>query len=464
MKYLYKDIALPEWISYRTYFPMKSNSRTYIMNERKHSYIQLDDISSDFWHAFTSGEKEFLCFLEEKELFNFADDFLESLAQQDLIILKNYSSQINCSGETFDSDNPNVYVRFVEDMNRWLFENNFMSSIFFELTYRCNLKCIHCYNPKHISDKEIPFDEIKRIIDDAYNLGCFTVTLSGGESTTYSHFIELIKYIREKHMSLEVFTNGQLLAQNNALYQALIDVYPHRVGVSLYSMDEEKHDKVTAVKGSYKKSVETIQKLRNDGIYVQIKNFLLGFTCHDCVKVAAFGKSINAIVTTDISLIPTIEGSKKTLKYALSEDDLFKLFANPESPLYIGKKPYMFDIKEHQNESLCFGGFSGLCISPELEAHVCVSLPMSLGNLKKESLTKIWSDACQNKAESKLYQWRKTTYEDLEECYKESYCRFCHYCGGMGYLENGYLKKSGVLCSQAKAKERAHNHLCNSEQ
>ena len=460
MKYLYKDIILPKWLSYRTYFPTQDNSRTYIFNERKHTYIQLDEISSDFWYSLSLGEKEFQSFLKEKSLTDAADDFLETLAEQDLILLAGLSSQNGSVCEKFNTENSDDHIHFIEDMNKWLYENGFMSSIFFELTYRCNLKCIHCYNPKNISDMEIPFESIKTYIDEAYDLGCFTVILSGGEATTYSHFTELICYVRDKHMSLEVFSNGLRLAESKSLYKNLIDVYPHKIGVSLYSINEKSHEKVTAVTGSYNKTKEIIKQLRNDGVFVQIKNFLLSFTCRDCIKTAMFGKRINANVTADISLIPTINGNKKTLEYALSDNDLYYLFVNPKSPLFIGENPYLFNKEEHKKESLCFGGFSGVCVSPDLEVHICVSLPMSLGNLKNESLTKIWSDAKSKKKNSKLYQWRSKTIDDLKECYNESYCRFCHYCAGMGYLENGYLRKSDILCSQAKAKEKAYNYLC----
>ena len=463
MKYLYKDIVLPAWISYRTYFSSLENSRTYIMNERKHSYSQLDGLSSDFWEKLASPEEEFYAFLDDKQLTEAADGFLEMLAEQGLVVLNNYVPQSQASVEVFDTQDGNEAAHFVEDMNSWLYSNGFMSSIFFELTYRCNLKCIHCYNPKHMSDVEISFEKAKQIIDEAYDLGCISVTLSGGESTTYLKFLELADYIRSKHMALEVFTNGQRLAENEDDYRALVSLYPHKVGISLYSMDEDQHEKVTSVRGSYQKSIDVIKRLREDGILVQIKNFLLGFTCHDCLAVKEFGQSINAIVTPDISLIPTIEGDHKTLQFSLDEEDLFELFSNPESPLYIGSEPYIFNIADHLDESLCFGGFSGLCVAPSLEVHVCTSLPMSLGNLHEESLTKIWEDAGQKLENSKLYQWRKKTYEDLVDCYKQSYCRFCHYCAGMGYLENGYLKKSDVLCKQAKAKERAYNYLCEKQ-
>ena len=60
---------------------------------------------------------------------------------------------------------------------------------------------------------------------------------------------------------------------------------------------------------------------------------------------------------------------------------------------------------------------------------------------------------------SMLYKWHSVTLADCKDCYKEDYCAFCNYCPGMGYLENGYLKRSDVQCSQAKAKMKAYYYL-----
>ena len=51
------------------------------------------------------------------------------------------------------------------------------------------------------------------------------------------------------------------------------------------------------------------------------------------------------------------------------------------------------------------------------------------------------------------------TIGDLPDCYKHDYCRYCRYCPGMGYLENGYLRKSDVQCMQAKARMRAYKKI-----
>lgn len=455
------NIEIPIWISCHTYKFGQEDSRTYISNEKNHTYTQLDGIASDMWKLLDDkvDETAFKNWAEEKGIVEEVPGFLEELAAQGLIVFcDRVDSDLLSQNVEYEEMNTSddEEAKYIEEMQKWLLDNDFLYSFFFELTYRCNLKCVHCYNPKDISSVEIDYEKCKQIIDEAYNLGCFKMTFSGGEATLHSRFLDIIKYAKEKHISVEVFTNGIRLYEDAELYNQLLKLFPYRVGISLYSTNENTHEKVTAVKGSFEKTYSVINKLRNDNVNVQIKNFLLNINCFDCVSVMKMAKSINATSTADLSLIPTINGDKKSFDYLVNEEDVYKLFTNPDFPLYVGKDYYRYNLEEIKTAAPCKGGFTGLCVSPTLDVNVCVSLPKPMGNLSKDSLSAIWLGAMKKDPENKLYQWQKLTVSDYTECYKEDYCAFCRYCPGMGYLENGFLKKSDVLCMQAKAKMRAY--------
>ena len=451
-------VVVPDWISCHTYLFGQAESRTYISNEMRHTYILLEGLASDLWKLLSDGidDEELSFWARRHGVSDQIAPFLEQLAEQKLIVYNNEKKGDNAIAFSYDELSKNSSSeqegKFIQEMQSWLFEKNFMYSLFIELTYQCNLRCVHCYNPKNMPGDELDFEQCKRVIDDAYDLGCFRVTFSGGEATLHSKFLELVIYARSKRMSVEIFTNGQVLAVDDELYNNLLRQYPYRIGVSLYSTDEKTHEKVTAVDGSFEKTMHLIKKLRNDNVNVQIKNFLLNFNCNDCIDVKQFAKEIGAMSVADISRIPTIEGDKKTLRYTLNADDLFWLYTDSVSPFYVGKGYVEFDYEKRKHDAPCLGGFVGLCITPFGDVTVCVSMPMSLGNLKSTTLKRIWYDAADKKSDSKLYKWRKITVADYSECHKEEYCKFCSFCPGMGYLENGFLKKSDVLCAQAKAK------------
>jgi MoaA/NifB/PqqE/SkfB family radical SAM enzyme len=454
-------LTIPKWLAFQTYMFGTNDSRTFISNERLHEYVLLEGLSSDLWKVISDTEdyNKVREWAETKGLTEELDGFIEELQIQDLLLENTVETfDIKADIQPVGCDNESETLKLQSDMTQWCYKNGYMFSLLIELTYSCNLKCVHCYNPKNINSIQIDFNKMKQIIDEAREIGCFNITFSGGECTLNKDFIKIVEYARNNRMSVQIFTNGQTLYDNPELLERLINLYPYRIGLSLYSLDEKTHETITSVKGSYHKTLSIIEKLRENNISVEIKNFLLNINCKDCIDIKNYAKNINATSVADLSLIPTINGDSKTLQYVVREDDLFELYTNPESPLYfkIGK---IRDINKMQDESICYAGCYSLCISPNLELHPCVSLPINLGNLDEIGLKEIWQNALNKKPNSKLYQWQQVTFKDLKECYKEDYCQFCAYCPGMGMLENGYLKKSDVLCKQAKAKQKAFLYL-----
>ena len=442
---------IPKWLAFQTYKFGTQDSRTFISNERLHEYILLEGLSSDLWKIISDTEdyEKVKSWVEEKGLAGELDGFIEQLKEQDLILKDTADvSETNTEIRPVGCDDENETLKLTGEMTEWCYKHGYLSSLMVELTYACNLKCIHCYNPKNISSIQINFERMKQIIDEARELGCFDITFSGGECTLDNDFIKIVEYAREKRMSVDIFTNGQTLYDNPDLFDRLINTYPCRIGLSMYSLNEDTHEKITSVKGSHHKTLSVIEKLREKNISVEIKDFLLNTNCKDCVSIKNYAKKINASSVADLSLIPTIEGDNKTLKYVVKEDDLFTLYTKPDSPLYI-KDVKKRNIEEIKNDNLCYAGCYTLCITPTLEVRPCVSLPIKLGNLKEQN-------ALDKNTDSKLYQWQQVFYKDLKECYKEDYCAFCGYCAGMGMLENGYLKKSDILCRQAKMKQKAY--------
>lgn len=450
-------LKIPKWLAFQTYLFGTKDSKTFISNERIHEYVLLEGLSSDLWKiiADTEDYNKVKKWAKTKGLDSELDSFIEELQAQDLILDENPQTAINTDIQPVGCDNESETLKLESEMTEWCYEHGFLFSLFVELTYACNLKCIHCYNPKDISNVQIDFEKMKQIIDEAREIGVLNITFSGGECTLDKDFIKIVEYAREKRMSVDIFTNGQTLYDNSELFERLIKTYPCRISLSLYSLNEDTHEKITSVKGSYHKTLSVIEKLRKENISVEIKNFLLNTNCKDCVSVKNYAKQINATSVADLSLIPTIEGDNKTLKYVVLEDDLFELYTNSDSPLYL-KNVKKRNIEAIKNDSLCYAGCYSLCVTPNQEVRPCVSLPINLGNLKEYNLKDIWQNALNKNQDSKLYQWQQVKYKDLQECYKEDYCAFCGYCAGMGMLENGYLKKSDILCRQAKVKQKAY--------
>jgi len=77
-----------------------------------------------------------------------------------------------------------------------------IKSLHLEITGRCNLRCIYCYNSKFNTEEkireEMNTEDIKRLIDEASKMGCNKFTFSGGEPFLRKDIFEIIEYCKGK--------------------------------------------------------------------------------------------------------------------------------------------------------------------------------------------------------------------------------------------------------------------------
>src|SRR5688572_12899725 len=89
-------------------------------------------------------------------------------------------------------------------------------SALMEITWRCNLKCLHCYLPEGQRRKsareadELSTDELKRVLDELADLGVLYLTLSGGEVAMRPDFLTLVEHARKRTFDVRIFTTGTL--------------------------------------------------------------------------------------------------------------------------------------------------------------------------------------------------------------------------------------------------------------
>jgi len=142
--------------------------------------------------------------------------------------------------------------------------------VVWNMTRRCNLKCVHCYaRSEDISyDNELTHDQSIAMIDDLASFGVPVLLFSGGEPTVHPRLVEYSKYAVSKGMRAVISTNGTLITKKKAkLFKEIGLSY---VGISLDGL-EETHDKFRGVKGSYKKAMKAIKNCQEAGIKVGLR-------------------------------------------------------------------------------------------------------------------------------------------------------------------------------------------------
>ena len=142
--------------------------------------------------------------------------------------------------------------------------------IVWNMTRRCNLKCVHCYaRSEDISyDNELNHEQSLAMMDDLAEFGVPVLLFSGGEPLVHPRLIEYAQYAVNKGMRAVISTNGTLITEKKA--RSLKEIGLSYVGISLDGL-EETHDKFRGVKGSYKKAMKAIGYCQKAGIKVGLR-------------------------------------------------------------------------------------------------------------------------------------------------------------------------------------------------
>lgn len=142
--------------------------------------------------------------------------------------------------------------------------------VVWNMSKRCNLKCIHCYSMSKdkFYDDELTTEEGKLLIDDLAKFGAPVILFSGGEPLMRKDLLELAQYATSKGMRAVISTNGTLISKETA--RDLKSVGLSYVGVSLDGLDQT-NDKFRGVKGAFDMALNGIRHCQDAGIKVGLR-------------------------------------------------------------------------------------------------------------------------------------------------------------------------------------------------
>ncbi len=142
-----------------------------------------------------------------------------------------------------------------------------------ELTYACNLSCVHCLSSSGRRDpRELSTEECKAVIDELERMQVFYVNIGGGEPTVRPDFWELLEYATSHRVGVKFSTNGVKITSEVAAALAANDYVD--VQISLDGATPEVNDAIRGPR-SYETALRAMQNLADAGM----KNFKLSVVC-----------------------------------------------------------------------------------------------------------------------------------------------------------------------------------------
>jgi len=132
-----------------------------------------------------------------------------------------------------------------------------------ELTYACNLACVHCLSSSGQRDpRELTTAEAKRVLDELHDLQVFYINIGGGEPMVRRDFFELVEYAIGRDIGVKFSTNGAYIDAEKARRLTAMDYLD--IQISLDGTDAATNDAVRGV-GSYDMARRAMDHLTEAG-------------------------------------------------------------------------------------------------------------------------------------------------------------------------------------------------------
>jgi radical SAM protein with 4Fe4S-binding SPASM domain len=312
----------------------------------------------------------------------------------------------------------------------------------FDLTYRCNERCVHCYLD-HDDHGELTTREVKDVLDQLAAAGALFLTFSGGELLLRRDFFELLEHARAHRFDVKLKTNAILLGEREA--DRIRGLGVRQVQVSVYSHRAPVHDAITKVAGSLDRSLAAIRFLKARGLRVLIANVLMRQNASDYPGVQALARDLGVECTLDPTITPKMDGDTSVLALRVPRTQLLRVFTDRTLVgEHVSPPPAAAETDvDSLDDTPCSAGHTSCYISPYGDIYPCVQFPLPTGNLRRQRFDEIWRGSTQ------LEEVRAIRLRDLPTCSSCSLLSNCTRCPGLAYMEGNMRGPSSADCEKS---------------
>lgn len=309
------------------------------------------------------------------------------------------------------------------------------------LTYRCNLACEHCYldaggtplvRTENFADRgELSTDECFKVIDDlaAFAPECVTI-LTGGEPLLRRDILDIVRHAAARGLWVVVGTNGVKITDK--LAGLLVESGVRGLSLSLDALDPDRHDRFRQVRGAWRNTVDGAGILGRVGLPFIVQTTAGSHNLGELEAIADFAyERLGAKVWNLYFLVPTGRGQFVSditpAQYDQVLSSLFRIQQKYDRRMLVNAKcapHYIKTILEEDraqpstlaSESIAsvppelatfprairtYTGGAGGCpagthymgIRPNGDVTPCPYLPLFAGNLRRSRLDDLWSQS-----------------------------------------------------------------------
>ena len=311
-------------------------------------------------------------------------------------------------------------------------------SVSIELTRRCPLECLHCYNNLAMTDREACKQELSkeehfRLLDDLADLGCLWLLYTGGEIFARNDFLEIYAYAKQKGFLITLFTNGTLISERVADY--LQQSPPFAIEITLYGRTKQTYEALTGIEGSYDRCLRGVARLRERGLPLKLKTVATTVNKHEVVVMKDFVEQELRLEFKFDSLInPRIDCSQSPLAVRLSPEEVVVLDLHwpkvAAEHRAAAERERALSSAPGQSDTVysCGGGINSFALDPYGQMSICVLSHQDTYDIRSGSVKEGW--------ERFLLKVRSRARKRISKCVKCRIHSLCSMCPANGELEN----------------------------
>jgi radical SAM protein with 4Fe4S-binding SPASM domain len=275
-----------------------------------------------------------------------------------------------------------------------------------EITRKCSLNCLICSSEAGVPYlKELTAIEIKKIIEDAKQLGCQNVCFSGGEPFGHPDIVDFCRYSRSLGLKVQIYTSGNILGDSNSLgsvdEKTLIEIKPFvsKIIIGLQGPTPEVHESITRVAGSFDNAILSIKRAVEQSLLVEIHFVPVKSNYKFIPDLIELSKKLGITKVSILRFVPQGRGKVYHTLLNLNEAELIELksilstIAKSEMPVVRVGAPFSV---LGLSKARCTAGENRATIRADGLVFPCEALKQmsfSSNDLKLQNLKEIWEQS-----------------------------------------------------------------------
>lgn len=318
--------------------------------------------------------------------------------------------------------------------------------VVWESTMLCNLRCRHCYsNAASRHPGELTTEEAKNVIDQLSDMGTLILALSGGEPLFRRDWEEIAKYASSQDILVGIGTSGWTVDGDMA--RRIRDAGISRCTVSIDGASGIVHERMRPKSGSFERAVAAVRFLKDAGVRTIVGYTPTVLNIEDAYSMIEFAQGLGADAANLSEFVPTGRGSQKLAPNRQQLKNVIE-FWSKEKEAKKGKIDVFwhdcrvgeFLAPEEKVKYVGCGAGTVLCrITVDGKVAPCVTLPIVVGDLRKQSLREIWDT-------SDILTRIRDRANIHGNCSKCELLSSCGGCRAMAYAWTGDLFYGDPMC------------------